>query len=70
MAKKAPKRKLNRKAKRLIRRSIAALLMVTAIGVAAIPVPDIQAVDESTGPATAQEKRDKVEKQAQEAEEA
>lgn len=70
MAKKAPKRKLNRKAKRLIRRSIAALLMVTAIGVAAIPVPDIQAVDESSGAATAQEKRAKVEKQAQEAEEA
>ena len=43
MAKKAPKRKLNRKSKRLIRRSIAAVMMITAIGVAAIPVPDIQA---------------------------
>jgi len=43
MAKKAPKKKLSRKSKRIIRRSIAAVLMVTAIGVAAIPVPDIQA---------------------------
>ena len=43
MVKKAPKKKLNRKSKRIIRRCVAAVLMVTAIGVAAIPVPDIQA---------------------------
>ena len=36
MAKKA-KSRINRKTKRIIRRSIAGLLMVTAIGIAAIP---------------------------------
>lgn len=43
MAKKVPGKSLNRKAKRTVRRSLAAILMVTAIAIAAIPVPDIQA---------------------------
>lgn len=42
MAKKA-KSKINRKTKRIIRRSIAGLLMVTAIGIAAIPAREIEA---------------------------
>lgn len=40
MAKKAPVKKSKRRLKRSIRRSLAAVLMVTAIGVAAIPVPE------------------------------
>ncbi|MBR4993138.1 MAG: hypothetical protein IKY04_02705, partial [Lachnospiraceae bacterium] len=42
MAKKA-KSKMNRRTKRIIRRSIAALLMVTAIGIAAIPAKEVSA---------------------------
>lgn len=45
---KTGRRKINRKTKRVIRRSIAAVMMITAIAVAAIPVPDIQA-DNGTG---------------------
>lgn len=43
MAKKTHGRKLNRRAKRAIRRSVAAILMITSIVVAAIPVPDVSA---------------------------
>ena len=42
MAKKS-KSRMNRKTKRVIRRSRAGLLMVTAIGVAAIPAREIEA---------------------------
>lgn len=66
MAKKAPKRKLNRKSRRLIRRSIAAVMMITAIGVAAIPVPDIQA-DTGSGAVTSDTKRNNVLKEAEDA---
>jgi len=41
MAMKAPRKRFTRKSRRIIRRSIAAVMMITAIGVAAIPVPDI-----------------------------
>lgn len=68
MAKKAPKRKLNRKSKRLIRRMIAAVMMITAIGVAAIPVPDIQADSASSEGGSAPEKRNTVVEAAQQAE--
>ena len=47
MAKKS-KSRINRKTKRIIRRSIAGLLMVTAIGVAAIPAKPTAAADPST----------------------
>ncbi|MDD6811655.1 MAG: leucine-rich repeat protein [Lachnospiraceae bacterium] len=40
MSKKTPVKKTNRKLKRSIRRSIAAVLMITAIGIAAVPVPE------------------------------
>ena len=40
MAKNAPVKKSKRKLKRSVRRSIAAVLMITAIGVAAVPVPE------------------------------
>ena len=40
MSTKAPVKKTKRRLKRSIRRSIAAVLMVTAIGVAAVPVPE------------------------------
>lgn len=40
MAKKAPVKKTRRKLKRSVRRSLAAVLMVTSIAVAAIPVPE------------------------------
>lgn len=40
MAKKAPVKKTKRRLKRSVRRSLAAVLMVTAIAVAAIPVPE------------------------------
>lgn len=43
MAKKMPKTKMNRKTKRIIRRSLAAVLMITAIGIAAIPATDVEA---------------------------
>lgn len=59
MAKKAPRKKLNRKSRRMIRRSIAAVMMITAIGIAAIPIPDIQA-DTGIGGVTSDEKRNDV----------
>ena len=40
MAKNAPVKKSKRKLKRSVRRSVAAVLMITAIGVAAVPVPE------------------------------
>lgn len=48
MSKKTPAKKSKRRLKRSIRRSIAAILMVTAIGVAAVPVPENYA-DNGTG---------------------
>lgn len=57
MSKKAPvnkTRKSKRRLKRSVRRSIAALLMITAIGVAAIPVPEnfAEEVDPNPSPET------------------
>ena len=46
MSKKAPVKKSRRRLKRSIRRSLAAVLMITAIGVAAIPVPENVAAPE------------------------
>ena len=43
MAKNAPVKKSKRGLKRGVRRSLAAVLMITAIGVAAIPVPENRA---------------------------
>lgn len=40
MSKKTPAKKSKRRLKRSVRRSLAAVLMITAIGVAAIPVPE------------------------------
>lgn len=40
MSKKTPIKKTKRRLKRTVRRSLAAVLMITAIGVAAIPVPE------------------------------
>lgn len=45
MAKKTPAKKPRRRLKRSVRRSLAAVLMITAIGVAAIPVPENYAED-------------------------
>lgn len=47
MAKKAPVKKTKRRLKRSVRRSLAAVLMVTSIAVAAIPVPENYAVDDN-----------------------
>lgn len=46
MAKKAPVKKSRRRLKRSVRRSLAAVLMITAIGVAAVPVPENEAAQE------------------------
>ena len=46
MAKKTPVKKSKRGLKRSVRRSLSAVLMITAIGVAAIPVPENYAVSE------------------------
>ncbi len=43
MAKKTPVKKSRRRLKRSVRRSLSAVLMITAIGVAAIPVPENRA---------------------------
>lgn len=43
MAKKTPVKKSRRRLKRSVRRSLSAVLMITAIGVAAIPVPENEA---------------------------
>ncbi len=52
MSKQTPVKKSKRRLKRSARRSIAALLMVTAIGVAAVPVPENYATDGTTGTGT------------------
>ena len=46
MAKNAPVKKSKRRLKRSVRRSVAAVLMITAIGVAAVPVPENVAAPE------------------------
>lgn len=51
MSKKLPKKKRFLKLKRRTRRTISAVLMITAIIVAAIPVPDLSAVDMLAGDA-------------------
>ncbi len=43
-------KKKNRKLKRQVRKTIGALLMATSIAVAAVPVPDVSAVDPSSAP--------------------
>ena len=50
MAKKAPVKKTKRRLKRSVRRSLAAVLMVTSIAVAAIPVPENYAEDGDVTP--------------------
>lgn len=52
MAKKAPVKKTKRRLKRSVRRSLAAVLMVTSIAVAAIPVPENYADDGYNMPGT------------------
>lgn len=47
MSKKTPIKKTKRRLKRTVRRSLAAVLMITAIGVAAIPVPENVAADDT-----------------------
>lgn len=51
MSKKTPIKKTKRRLKRTVRRSLAAVLMITAIGVAAIPVPEnwAETPEEETG---------------------
>ena len=49
MAKKTPVKKSKRGLKRSVRRSLAAVLMITAIAVAAIPVPENYAEEEDDG---------------------
>lgn len=48
MSKKTPVKKSKRRLKRSVRRSLAAVLMITAIAVAAIPVPEVAADDPVT----------------------
>ena len=43
MAKRVPKKKVTRRLKRSVRKSLAAVLMITSIAVAAIPVPEMAA---------------------------
>lgn len=52
MAKRAPRKKVTRRLKRSVRKSLAAVLMITAIVVAAIPVPETAAADENAGRAS------------------
>ena len=52
MAKKTAAKKPKRRLKRAVRRSFAAVLMITAIVVAAIPVPENLAEDGETTPGT------------------
>ncbi len=52
MSKKTPVKKSKRRLKRSVRRSLAAVLMITAIGVAAIPVPENYAEEEGPGSGT------------------
>ena len=53
MAKKTPARKPRRRLKRSVRRSLSAVLMITAIAVAAIPVPENVAAPEGSARAVA-----------------
>lgn len=53
MSKKTPVKKSKRRLKRSVRRSLAAVLMITAIAVAAIPVPENVAADPAQGGSTA-----------------
>ena len=50
MSKKAPVKKSKRRLKRSVRRSLAAVLMITAIGIAAIPVPENVATEPGAQP--------------------
>jgi len=52
MAKKTVSKKYKRRLKKTVRRSIAAMLMITAIVIAAIPVPENRAADEQPGGTT------------------
>ncbi|MCH5258281.1 MAG: leucine-rich repeat protein [Lachnospiraceae bacterium] len=52
MAKKTPVKKSKRRLKRSVRRSLAAVLMITAIGVAAVPVPENYADESGDGGTT------------------
>ena len=58
MSKKTPVKKSKRRLKRSVRRSLAAVLMITAIAVAAIPVPENVAAPEGGVSALADEKKD------------
>lgn len=53
MSKKTPVKKSKRRLKRSVRRSLAAVLMITAIAVAAIPVPENVAAPDDSGSLTA-----------------
>lgn len=52
MSKKTPVKKSKRRLKRSVRRSLAAVLMITAIAVAAIPVPENAAAGDDSGTAS------------------
>ena len=52
MSKKTPVKKSKRRLKRSVRRSLAAVLMITSIAVAAIPVPENYAEEEGSGSGT------------------
>lgn len=58
MSKKTPVKKSKRRLKRSVRRSLAAVLMITAIAVAAIPVPENVAAPEGGVSARADEQKD------------
>ena len=58
MSKKTPVKKSKRRLKRSVRRSLAAVLMITAIAVAAIPVPENVAAPDGGVPALADEKEE------------
>ena len=58
MSKKAPVKKSKRRLKRSVRRSLAAVLMITAIAVAAIPVPENAAAPDGGISVRADEKKD------------
>ncbi len=58
MSKKAPVKKSKRRLKRSVRRSLAAVLMITALAVAAIPVPENAAAPDGGLSVRADEKKD------------
>lgn len=58
MSKKTPVKKSKRRLKRSVRRSLAVVLMITAIAVAAIPVPENVAAPDGGVSALADEKED------------